>query len=51
MLRQMEQYRVTHEPLNTQFMQHRMRGCAVGCLFIPFCRREREKLSAGVVSQ
>ena len=35
------EYRVIHEPLNTQFMQHRMRGCAVGCLFIPFCRRER----------
>ena len=44
-------YRVIHEPLNTQFRQHRMRGCAVGCLFIPFCRRERQKLSAGVVSQ
>ena len=26
-------YRVIHEPLDTQFRPHRMRRCAVGCLF------------------
>jgi len=29
----LEKYRVIHEPLDTQFRQHRMRRCAVGCLF------------------
>jgi len=26
-------YRVFHEPVDTQFRQHRMRRCAVGCLY------------------